>query len=163
MSFAGDRSFPRASKSRLSYLYRPKMKNESLMSRNLCFAVALCAVMALSAQTASAGNDAQDGLANFALITPENVADLEMGFAFEGECQEFSPDGTRLATTRGVYDLASGRRLLPIVEHPYHHRGFSPDGTLVAVGSDGGYDIASGQPRFTALIRKIGSELIQML
>jgi WD40 repeat protein len=109
--------------------------------------VALIFLFTLAAQT-RADERIATALPGFVPITTENVSGMEMGFAFEGECRQFSPDSKLLATTHGIYDIASGRRLVTIVEHPYHQPFISPDGTLVAVGSDGVYDIATGQRRF---------------
>src|SRR5262249_38727301 len=102
----------------------------------------------VSARQSDAGEPVEIALPGFVRITSENVSGMEMGFAFEGECRQFSADSSLLVTTRGVYDIASGQRRLPIVENPYHLPVLSPADRLLAVGSDGVYGLASGQRRF---------------
>src|SRR5689334_3944504 len=92
----------------------------ALLYKRIVLFIVLIFILALALAPASADDRAAATQPGFIPITAENVSGMEMGFAFEGECRQFSPDSKLLVTTRGVYDIASGRRVLPIVEHPYH-------------------------------------------
>ncbi|MEO1165400.1 MAG: hypothetical protein AAFV98_16560 [Chloroflexota bacterium] len=56
---------------------------------------------------------AQEFDMGFAVITPENVADLELGYAIPGWCDGYNSSGTYLyISNNGMYDLATGEQIL---------------------------------------------------
>jgi WD40 repeat protein len=111
----------------------------------------------------------------FIPITVDNVAQLELGFAVEGPCN-FSPDGRYLVSyDAGVLDIATGEIVFPqggnfspdmslfsADDGLYEVEGwqqrfstsnlgyFSPDSSMVAIGSDGVYDTTTGELLFPA-------------
>ncbi|MEO1645117.1 MAG: hypothetical protein AAFR67_08005, partial [Chloroflexota bacterium] len=60
---------------------------------------------------------AQESDMGFAVITPENVADLELGYALPGICRGYDPSGQYvIAQANGVYDVYSGDLVVPLEE-----------------------------------------------
>ncbi|MEL6524889.1 MAG: WD40 repeat domain-containing protein [Chloroflexota bacterium] len=60
---------------------------------------------------------AQEETAGFAVITPENVTDLELGYALPGICRGYDPSGQYVITqANGVYDVYSGDLVVPLEE-----------------------------------------------
>jgi hypothetical protein len=78
----------------------------------------------------------------FIPITVDNAAQLELGFAVDGECH-FSPDGRYLVSyDAGVLDIATGEIVFP------QGGNFSPDMTLFSA-DDGLYEVVGWQRRFS--------------
>lgn len=108
---------------------------------------ALVFVLMLSAMPVSA-----QPAAGRAPITPDNVADLTLGYALP-TCQ-FNPDWTLVSDGRGVFDVQTGKRRF-VTFYSEDGGWFSPDGKWLQVGGlasaePGGtvYDVASGEISF---------------
>jgi len=79
---------------------------------------------------------------------PLSAETIALGYALPGECTGFSPDGKILATTFGVYEVATGKKRFFITGDNPYNPAFSPDGSLLALQQDGVYEVATGKKRF---------------
>ncbi|MBZ0305254.1 MAG: toll/interleukin-1 receptor domain-containing protein, partial [Anaerolineae bacterium] len=93
--------------------------------------------------TSSAASSLID--AGFVPITEENMSRVALGYAVPGSCNNLSPDGAFILTSKGMYDLKTGeQQFAPSGEYSF----FSPDGRWLAVGEDGVYEVETGQKMF---------------
>lgn len=73
---------------------------------------------------------------DLAPITPENINQLELGYALPGgSICELSPDGASVNTYDGLYDVMTGQPVFQMEQPPYRVT-FSPDGTMMIFKSE---------------------------
>ncbi|MEL6524890.1 MAG: hypothetical protein AAFQ07_04180, partial [Chloroflexota bacterium] len=85
---------------------------------------------------------AQEDTAGFPVITPENVTDLELGYALPDVCDGYDPTGDYIQTFAGTYEIATGERVAP-------NGMFSPDVSTLVFRGGNIYDFPSGDLRFS--------------
>ncbi|MEL6407293.1 MAG: hypothetical protein AAFR81_23175 [Chloroflexota bacterium] len=91
---------------------------------------------------------AQESDMGFAVITPENVADLELGYALPGLCGGYDPTGQYILTFgNGIYDIYTGEEVFSLEEA--FSGIFSPDGDMFITVNGDVYDFPSGDLRFS--------------
>ncbi|MEO1165402.1 MAG: hypothetical protein AAFV98_16570, partial [Chloroflexota bacterium] len=91
---------------------------------------------------------AQESDTGFAVITPENVADLELGYALPGLCGGYDPTGQYILTFgNGIYNINTGEEVFSLEEA--FSGIFSPDGDMFITVNGDVYDFPSGDLRFS--------------
>jgi len=107
------------------------------------------------AQATSAAKVTPTSLANISAkngFLPITGANITLGYGVPGGggvCGNFSPDGTLIATYKGLYEVATGKKRFAMPSDYNYGSVFSPDGKLLAIAKDGLYEIATGNKRFT--------------